>query len=85
MIVGTTEDDPERLVMGHSQTHANTFFVGRKEEMGEKKKWKEEEEIRVRISCCRVYFFFFFFCTFFFPLCEVSACKKWAKNPSFLP
>jgi hypothetical protein len=33
---------------------ANTFFVSRKEEMGEKKKWKGEEKIRVRISCCRV-------------------------------
>jgi hypothetical protein len=33
---------------------ANSFFLGREEEMGGKKKLKEEEEIRVRISYCRV-------------------------------
>jgi hypothetical protein len=37
--------------------------VGRKEEMGEKKKWKEEEEIRKKSSVlgCRIVLWFFFF------------------------
>ena len=56
--------------------------VGRKEEMGEKKKWKEEEEIKkiiIKISVlgCRIILWVFF------PLYEVVACDWRAKKPPF--
>ena len=44
--------------------------AGKKEEMGEKKKWKEEEETRKKSSALG---YRIVLCIFFFPLYEVSA------------
>jgi hypothetical protein len=50
MIVGARDGDSERLAVGlasHGSRPALSLSAGRK-------KWKEEEEIRVRINCIRV-------------------------------